>query len=332
MCMIRTEENANVDGHAFASPLYMLQGAVSVVTPALPGMTAAARAQQTSHAMRSALNSMVLEAEAMHRELFGREPPPDKVANLHFAVQQECAAVADNPDILCVRDTGFVWDRVKEHAIQPALAMALGAAALSETARPAHDLFESIRQATADMGPPLLLFEQFRLFESRMPGFWDRVQSQHLMRQQQDSSRQSAQALQQLAALSSGRDRPGAYSRPGFGFGSSFGPAGGSFAAAHPVFSVLRAVDAEWAAKPAEEKGCQYWSGLEGSCRRGEACADAASHTPNKPSAWYLARARVWQQHGGVRNPVNGNWTLPKLSGAKRPAAESGGGAFHPLG
>ena len=302
------------------------------MTPALPSVTPAVLAQQTSHVMQGALLSFVREAEVMHREQSGRDPPPDKVSNLRWGVQQECAAVAENPDILAVRDTRFVWDRVNEHVIQPAFSLALGAAALSETARPAYELFEAIRQSTAEMVPPGLLLEQFRLFEGKVPGFWDRVQSQHLLRQQQDSSRQSAQALQQLAAISSGRDRPGAYSRPGFGLGPGPGPAAGGVGAAHPVFAVLRAVDAEWAGKPPDDKGCQYWSGLEGSCRRGEACADAASHTPNNPSPWYLARARIWQQHGGVRNSVNGNWTLPKLGGAKRPGAEAGSGAFQPMG
>ena len=238
--------------------------------------------------MQDSLLSFLREAEVMHREQAGRDPPADKVSNLRWGVRQQCAAVADNADILAVRDTRFVWDRVSEHVVQPALALALGAAALSETARPVHELMENIRQATAEMSPPGLLLEQFRAFESRIPAFWDKVQSQHLMRQQQDSSRQSAQALQQLAALSSvasSRDRPGAFGRPGFGFGPGPGSTAAGVGAAHPVFAVLRAVDAEWASKPADEKGCQYWSGLEGSCRRGDACADAASHTPNKPSA-----------------------------------------------
>lgn len=304
--------------------------AATAVTPGLASVTSAALAQQTASTMRGALMGFVSQAEVMHREMWGRDPPLDKVANLRWALQQECAAVSENPDILAVKDSRFVWDRVEEHVLQPALSLALGAAAPSETARPLHDLFEGLREATAELPPPGLLLEQFRQFQGKIPGFWDRVQAQHLMRQQQDSSRQSAQALQQLAALGSSRERSG-YGRSGFGLGPGPGPAAGGGGAAHPVFAVLRAVDTEWSAKAAEEKGCQYWSGLEGSCRRGEACADAASHVANKPSPWYLARAKVWQQHGGVRNPTNGNWTLPKLTGMKRPG-EQGGGAFQPMG
>jgi hypothetical protein len=178
--------------------------------------------------------------------------------------------------------------------------------------------------------------EQFRLFQARMPAFWDRVLLQHQQRQQQDSQRQSAQALVQLAAMSSSsgaRDRPGAYSRPG---GYSAPPAAGGMAgiAPHPLFAALRALDMEWAAKPAEERGCQYWSGLDGSCKRGDTCTDAASHVPNKATPWYLARSKVWQQHGGFRNPSNGNWALPKVSGVKRPlpGGDAGSGAFQPMG
>ena len=50
--------------------------------------------------MQGALLSFVREAEVMHREQSGRDPPPDKVSNLRWGVQQECAAVAENPDIL----------------------------------------------------------------------------------------------------------------------------------------------------------------------------------------------------------------------------------------
>lgn len=288
--------------------------------------------------MKAAVLDFVREAEVLHREVTGQEPPVDKVSALQFAMQQECAAVQENPDILAVRDTRFVWDRVSDRILQPALALALGsAAAISETARPWHELFAQIQQLTAEVSPPQLLLEQFRLFQSKLPSFWDRVQTQHMQRQQQDSQRQSAQALAQLAAISSSsasRDRSGAFNRP-----VAFGPApavgGMAGAAAHPVFAALKALDAEWAGKAAGDRGCQYWSGLDGSCRRADLCTDAASHVVNKPSAWYLARARVWQLHGGVRNPANGNWTLPKISGLKRPlqGGEAGaGGGFPPLG
>lgn len=170
-----------------------------MVTPGLMGAApvgSAALAQRTSTVMQGSLLAFLGEAEVMYRDLTAREPPPDKVAVIRWSVQQECAAVADNQDILAVHDTRFVWDRVSDKVVQPALALALGAAAaVSETARPWHELFESIRQLSAEVAPPMLLLEQFRLFESKLPSFWDRVQTQHLLRQQQDSQRQSAQAL-----------------------------------------------------------------------------------------------------------------------------------------
>jgi hypothetical protein len=196
----------------------------------------------------------VREAEVLHREVTGREPPLDKVSALRFAIEQECAAVQENPDILAVRDTRFVWDRMSDRILQPALALALGSAAVvSETARPWHELFAQIQQLTAEVFPPQLLLEQFRLFESKLPSFWDRVQVQHMQRQQQDSQRQSAQALVQLAAISSssaGRDRSGGFNGPG-----AFGPAPAAgrtaVAVAHQVFPALKALDAEWAGKAA---------------------------------------------------------------------------------
>jgi hypothetical protein len=315
-----------------------MQAAASEAAPAeVSGAVPAVLAQQSSSAMQGALLAFVKEAEVVVRDLTGREPPPDKVASLHYAVQRECAAVAANPQILAVQDTRFVWDPVEEHIVRPALALALGPAAVSASVRPWHELYEGILQSAAVVVPPRLLMEQFRLFQGRVPGFWDRVLAQHQQRQQQDSQRQSAQALVQLAAMSSSnssmRERPGAYGRPG---GYSTAPAAGGVAGAapHPLFAALRALDVEWAGKPAEERGCQYWSGLDGSCKRGDACTDAASHLPNKPTPWYLARAKVWQQHGGIRNPANGNWALPKLSGVKRPlpGGDAGPGCFQPLG
>lgn len=295
------------------------------------GAVPAGLALQSSSIMQGALLGFVAEAGVVYRDLTGRDPPPDKVATLNYAVQRECAAVAENPGILSVQDTRFVWEPVEEHLVRPCLTLALGSAAAAAGARPWHELYEEVRHLTEEVAPPKLLMEQFRLFQARTASFWDRVLLQHQHRQQQESERQSAQALVQLVAMSSSSSARPSYSRPG---GYSAAPAAGGMAgsASHPLFGALRAVDGEWAAKPAEERGCQYWSGLEGSCKRGDTCTDAATHVANKPTPWYLARSKIWQQHGGVRNPGNGNWALPKVGGVKRPLPGGDAGAFQPMG
>jgi hypothetical protein len=291
-------------------------------------------AGRTSAAMQAALDSFVAEAAVMYIEQFGREPPADKLAALHFAVQQQSSLVAENPDILGVRDTRYVWDGLSDRVIKPALGLALGTAAPSEYARPYFDMRESIKQQTSEVQPPELLLAQFKLLSSKIPGFWDHVQQQHITRQQQDSQRQSAQALAQLAAMSSSSSRAvlgaGAYSRPTLGLGLGAGAGFSGSSGGHPVFSALKTLDAEWGCKPPDERGCKYWSGSAGSCRQGEGCMDAASHIPKQPSQWYLARSQIWSQHGGVKNAL-GNWSLGKIGGVKRPApggADPGASAF----
>ena len=87
----------------------------------------------------------------------------------------------------------------------------------------------------------------------------------------------------------------------------------------------LRVTDEEYQAKPLPERGCKFWSGIDGSCRRAAACPDVVSHVAGQPSAWYLARSRVWSMHGGVKNAL-GNWSMPRLTGVKRPPPGSGAG------
>jgi hypothetical protein len=127
---------------------------VPLDVPMTPG-SSRALALRCSVVMKAAMLDFVREAEVLHQEVTGQGPPVDKVSALQFAMQQECAAVQENPDILAVRDTRFVWDRVSDRILQPALALALGSAAvISETARPWHELFAQIQQLTADVSPP----------------------------------------------------------------------------------------------------------------------------------------------------------------------------------
>jgi len=257
--------------------------------------------QQTRTCMRAALSNFVNEAKVAFEEQQGHEPPSHVLSGLDNAIRQLYSAVEG--DVLCLHDTQLVWDRVFEKVIKPALAMALGTSAVSEGVRPCHDLYEAIKQMTAGVMPPGLLLAQYDLLQSRVPGFWDRLQSQHLMHTQQEAQRQSTQALLTLAAASNSRGG-------GAGFGGQ-GPRSGltsSFSEGGQLSLALRVTDEEYQAKPLPERGCKFWSGIDGSCRRATACSDAVSHMAGQPSAWYLARSRVWSMHGGVKNAL-GNWS-----------------------
>lgn len=270
--------------------------------------------QQTRTSMQAALSSFVDEARVAYEEQQGHEPPSHVLSGLDNGIRQLCGTVEG--DVLCLHDTLLVWDRVFERVIKPALAMALGASAASEGVRPCHDLYEAIKQLTAGVMPPGLLRAQFDLLHGRIPGFWDRLQSQHLMHAQQEAQRQSTQALLTLAAASS--------SRGGSGFGGP-GPRPGltpNFADGGQLSVALRVADEEYQGKPVPERGCKFWSGIDGSCRRAAACPDAMSHVAGQPSPWYLARSRVWAMHGGVKNNL-GNWSMPRLTGVKRPPSGS---------
>lgn len=225
-------------------------------------------------------------------------------------MQQQCSAITD--EVLLLYDTAFVWDRLFDEVVKPSIAMALGVSATSDCARTCHEIYEAIKVQTAATPPPGRLLAQLEFFLGRVPGIWDRLQAQHAAHAQQEAQRQSTQALLALAAASSARRAPagGVGRLPPLGLSSSEG---------WQLSMALRLKDDEYEGKPAAERGCRLWSGMEGSCRKGPGCPDAASHVPRQPSAWYAARNRVWAAHGGVRNEL-GNWALPRLSGVKRPA------------
>lgn len=257
----------------------------------------------------------VQEAVVCFEELEGREPPPHVQSNLHYTVQQQCSAITD--EVLLLYDTAFVWDRLFDKVVKPAIAMALGVTATSDCARTCHEIYEAIRVQTVATPPPGRLLAQLEFFMGRVPGIWDRLQAQHTTHAQQEAQRQSTQALLALAAASSARGAPaGGLGRPP--------PPGPGSSEGGQLSIALHLKDVEYQGKPAAERGCRFWSGMEGSCRRGPGCPDAASHAPGQPSAWYAARSRVWAAHGGVRNEL-GNWALPRLSGVKRPAPGGGG-------
>jgi hypothetical protein len=260
------------------------------------------------------LMDFVQEAVVAHVEQEGCEPPSHLQSSLHYAVQQQCGAIT--AEVLLLHDTSYVWDRLFDKVVKPAIAMVLTTSAGSDSARPCREIYEAIKQLTADTLPPGRLLAQLKLFQSRVAGFWDRMQTHHQMRSQQEAQRQSAQALLALAAASRGA-LPGGYGRPALGSSSVEG--GGQ------LFLALKAKDEEFQGKPAAERGCKFWSGMEGSCRRGAACPDRAMHVQGQPSPWYAARGKVWAAHGGVKGDL-GNWTLPKLSGVKRPAPGGGEG------
>ncbi|WIA14104.1 hypothetical protein OEZ86_009485 [Tetradesmus obliquus] len=92
-------------------------------------------------------------------------------------------------------------------------------------------------------------------------------------------------------------------------------------AAVNNLRAVMDPVDAAWRAKPVGERGCQFWSGIEGSCLQ-PGCQ--AQHVPGQPSAWYAARAQVWQQLG-CKPDEKGNYRLPTAAGYKRPALTDAG-------
>lgn len=233
-------------------------------------------------------------------------------------MQQQCAAITE--EILTLYDTGYVWDRLLDKVIKPAIVMVLNTSAASDSARPCREIYEAVKQLTADTPPPGRLLAQFGVFHIRLSGFWDRMQAHHQQRSQQEATRVSAQALFALASAASS-SRGGLSAN--FGRLPPLGPVSGE---GGQLSMALRAKDDEFQRKPAAERGCRFWSGMEGSCRKGPGCLDAASHVQGQPSAWYEARSKVWLAHVGVKNEL-GNWSLPKLSGVKRPAPGGSEGA-----
>jgi hypothetical protein len=277
---------------------------------------------RTRGSMVAALRGFMDEGRVTLEET-GREPPAHILSSLDYAIQQQAEGVGS--EVLTLHDPLFVWEKAVDRVIRPTLSMVCGEFASVESARPCHLLSEAVRQLQAAVPPPYLLQAQFDLVRARLSEFWDSVRALHVARVQTEAQRQSAQALIALAAASSSRSSvsgaSAGYARPGL--------APAAAAEGGQLSLSLRAKDEEFMGKPPAERGCRFWSGIEGSCRKPN-CPDAATHVQGQPSAWYQARSKVWAAHGGIKNEL-GNWTLPKVAGVKRPVpggGEGGGSTF----
>jgi hypothetical protein len=60
------------------------------------------------------------------------------------------------------------------------------------------------------------------------------------------------------------------------------GPQAELYTGREQLFRDLGAVDRHWSQLP--DSGCRFWSGVEGSCRHGNGCAQVHSHYKDQPT------------------------------------------------
>lgn len=246
-------------------------------------------------------------------------------------------AKAITAELLQYKDTAWFWDLFHNKVVKPGLAMAFGPAAGSIpidviAARPWHELGSGIAAVPPSSSSDPVLSIQIDFASHHLPEFWAKVSENFLARRLQDDARKQAEALAALASAATAAASAGAaVNRPRFpswGAGSSSSrfaaaAAGPGLSAVGALRADLEPVDRAWSAKEQAERGCKWWSGIEGSCRVAAACPDAAYHKVGVPSPWQVARGKVYQAHGGVQDN-KGDWKLPGASyaGFKRSATE----------
>jgi hypothetical protein len=252
------------------------------------------------------------------------EPQPARMAKLTNELQQRKAQITD--DLLGLKRTKLFWDSVNAQLFVPGVGEVLRASKLEMSAQHLsaaawHDLLAGVL-GVSKAGPELLL-EQITKCEELLPTYWQKVRAVIEKHQQQQQREKHDQAIERMAAAAAA-----AVSRPlGQASASSRLPAMGSYSrsgagdAVNSLRAAMDPVDAAWRAKPVGERGCQFWSGIEGSCTQ-PSCQ--AQHEPGQPSAWYAARAQVWPQLG-CKPDEKGNYRLPAAAGYKRPASTDAG-------
>lgn len=253
------------------------------------------------------------------------EPEPARMARLSNELQQRKAQITE--DLLGLKHTKLFWDSVNAQLFVPGVGEVLRASKLEVSAQHLsaaawHDLLAGVL-AVSKPGPELLL-EQIKKCEELLPTYWQKVRAVIEKYQQQQQRERHDQAIEKVAAAAAAAmslplGRASAGSRlPAVG---SYPRSGTADAAVNNLHAVMDPVDAAWRAKPVGERGCQFWSGIEGSCLQ-PGCQ--AQHVPGQPSAWYAARAQVWQQLG-CKPDEKGNYRLPTVAGYKRPALTDAG-------
>jgi hypothetical protein len=298
----------------------------------MSGMPGESVLQYTQTAMKLIVETFVEGADMACREL-GHEPAADKLLSLSLAPAVMAKLVT--AELLLYKDTAWFWDRFHDKVVKPGLDMVFGPAAGSTSidvvaARPWHDLATGIAAVPpSSSGDPVLLV-QIDYANRQLPEFWTKVSENFLARRLQDDARKQAQALAALASAATAAASAGAAASkprfPSWGTGSSstrFAAAGSGSSAVGALRGDLEPVDRAWGAKEQAERGCKWWSGIEGSCRIAAACPDAAFHKVGVPSPWQVAKGKVYQAHGGVQDN-KGDWKLPGASyaGVKRSSTE----------
>lgn len=248
-------------------------------------------------------------------------PAVTPTARLEAAAQSTLLAERMSPSLLPLHDQTFFWDAFASSLLTPVL--------------------------TAAVQPPeavTLQWADFRLdMEQHTAGHGLVHQLQWLLEHQRRFHANVAARQQEMTALLTQRGLLGAVHRlgqqaahapaphvPGAGARQVFTPpppaAAGRLPPAGQAFqwqgrgytSVNEAVAVNTSGKP----GCQYWSGVSGSCRRALTGQCPHLHTPGQPSPFYAAKAEVLRA-AGLQPDEQGNFKRARLDAAATSASSS---------
>jgi hypothetical protein len=267
--------------------------------------------------MRSAAETACIEQ--------GHTAAADKLLSLSLA--QTRLAEDISQEILTLKDTSWFWQRFAEQVMKPAFEMVLGShpnAAPVEAlyVRPWKEVVDALSQDMPVPAGSCLLLAQMDHVRHCLTPLWGKVLDLFFLQRSRAEQSKQAEAMAALAAAASASMPRSRFAALGGGQGRSIGAS--TFAA--PAMAALRAdltvVDAAWKDKKPEERGCKWWSGMDGSCMLGVRCPDVASHVKGTPSPWHAARGKVFAQHGGEQDRL-GNWVVPGgIVGSKRTAGD----------
>jgi hypothetical protein len=280
--------------------------------------------------LRTCLFQFVEDAQRAALE-HGVTPAEHQLLKVEAAIDRICNGLSIDMLQLQRSATMLFWNKVHADVIMPGLVMASGEAAEVLGVRPWQVLTAAMEHVAEGMSGPGLLLAQVTEFKLKLQAFWEKYEEVQDKRRTKQAADRSALAMEGLAAVGiASLGLRGRMFQPGGGrahkyeesAGMGAGPSGAT--AVSGVGAALHAVDEVWKHKPPAEAGCKFWSGIEGSCRTPGKCGASTSHVAGQPAPWYSARARVWQQHGGITD-AQGNYTIPHIGGVKRPATGEAG-------
>ncbi len=276
---------------------------------------------QCQFAMQCLVREFMDQAEAFCAEL-GQSVDKDKVLSL--SLQQQRLAESITEEVISIRHNSWFWEQFAAKVVKPSFELALGSqstfnvSADSLHVRLWREVVAALSQDLPVAAGSCLLAAQIHYVKQTLPDFWSKALDAFQLRQDRAAQKEQAEAMAALAAAASGSSRGRSFS-----YGASYNrPVTAAVPALTTLKSELAAVDAVWKDKRPEDRGCKFWSGIDGSCIKGAQCLDAALHVKGSASAWHAARGKVFAQQGGIQDRM-GNWVLPShISGAKRPMSD----------